>query len=82
MVRINQVATTIPLTRIGATSEQLGIEGRWSLQQLATQEEILQGLFPDLGESSYDNWDYQQHDALLAFMNQRMLTAPFKPRRI
>ena len=26
-----------------------GIEGRWSLQQLAAREEILQELFPDLG---------------------------------
>ena len=55
---------------------------RWSLQQLAAREEILQELSPDLGESSYDNWDYQQHDALLTFMNQRMLAAPSEPRHI
>ena len=60
----------------------LGIEGRWSLQQLAAREGILQELFPDLGESLYDNWDYQQQDALQAFMNQRMLAAPSEPRHI
>ena len=37
-----------------------------------------------MGRSSYDNWDYQQqqHDALQAFMNQRMLAAPSEPRHI
>ena len=59
-----------------------GIEGRWSLQQLAAREEILHELFPDLGESSYENWDYQQQDTLQAFMNQRMLAAPSEPRHI
>ena len=49
---------------------------------MAAREEILRELFPDLGESSYDNWDYQQHDALLAFMNQHMLAAPSEPRHI
>ena len=33
-------------------------------------------------ESSYDNWDYQQHETLLAFMNQCMLAAPTEPRHI
>ena len=59
-----------------------GIEGRWSLQQLAAREAIHQELFPDLGESSYENWDYQQHDALQAFMDQRQLAAPSEPRHI
>ena len=59
-----------------------GIEERWSLQQLAAREEILRDLFLDLGVSSYGIWDYQQHDALLAFMNQHMLAAPTGPRHI
>ena len=59
-----------------------GIEGRWGLQQLIAREEILQELFPDLGESSYENWDYQQQDALQAFMDQRQLAAPTEPRHI
>ena len=58
------------------------MEGRWSLQQLAARQEILHDLFPDLGESSYENWDYQQHEALLAFMKQRMIAAPTEPRHI
>ena len=33
------------------------------------------------GRSGGD-WDYQQHDALLAFMNQRMLAAPTEPHHI
>ena len=33
--------------------------------------EILSDLFPDLGESSYENWDYQQSDVLLAIMLAR-----------
>ena len=47
MVRINQVAPTIPLTRINATSERREYYGG------------LWELFSDLGESSYDNWNYQ-----------------------
>ena len=47
-----------------------------------TMEPAAIGLFPDLGESSYNNWDYQHHEALLAFMNQRMLAAPTEPRHI
>jgi hypothetical protein len=39
-------------------------------------------LFPDLGESSYDDWDYQQSEVLLAFKNQRMLAAPDEIRHI
>ena len=39
-------------------------------------------LFPDLGESSYEDWDFQQANVLLAFMNQRMLAAPDETRHI
>ena len=30
-------------------------------------------LFPDLGESVYENWDFKQAEVLMAFLNQRML---------
>ena len=50
-----------------------GIEGRWGTLQDGARREILSDLFPNLGESSYENWDYQQGDVLLAFMNQRMI---------
>jgi hypothetical protein len=42
----------------------------------------LSDLFPDLGESSYENWDFKQGDVLLAFMNQRMIAAPDEPQHI
>jgi hypothetical protein len=38
--------------------------------------------FPDLGESSYENWDFKQADVLMAFLNQRMLAAPDETRHI
>jgi hypothetical protein len=60
----------------------VGIEGRWGTQQLGARHEILSDLFPDLGESSYEDWDFQQGNVLLAFMNQRMLAAPDETRHI
>jgi len=51
------------------------------IQQLGAHREILSDLFPDLGESIYEDWDYQQGD-VLAFMNQRMLAAPDETRHI
>ena len=39
-------------------------------------------LFPDLGESVYENWDFKQADVLMAFLNQRMLAAPDETRHI
>ena len=32
-----------------------GIEGRWGTLQDGARREILSDLFPDLGESSYEN---------------------------
>ena len=46
-----------------------GIEGRWGALQLASRQETLSDLFLDLGESVYENRDFQQGDVLLAFMN-------------
>ncbi len=51
-----------------------GIEGRC--------QGTLSELFPDLGESSYENWDFKQADVLMAFLNQRMLAAPDETRHI
>ena len=48
----------------------------WGISQAGHRHEILSDRFPDLGESSYEDWDYQQSDVLLAFMNQRMLARP------
>ena len=59
-----------------------GIEGRWGALQLAARHGTLSELFPDLGESVYDNWDFQQADVLMAFLNQRMLAAPDETRHI
>ena len=59
-----------------------GIEGRWGALQLAGRQGTLSDLFPDLGESSYENWDFKQGDVLMAFMNQRMLAAPDETRHI
>ena len=42
----------------------------------------LSDLFPDLGESVYENWDFKQADVLMAFLNQRMLVAPDETRHI
>ena len=39
-------------------------------------------LFPNLGESSYEDWDYQQSNVLLSFMHQRILAAPDETRHI
>ena len=50
-----------------------GIEGRWGALQLAARHGTLSELFPDLGESVYENWDFKQADVLMAFFNQRML---------
>ena len=46
-----------------------GIEGRWGPLQFEARHGTLSDLFPDLGESTYENWDLQQGDVLLAFMN-------------
>ena len=46
-----------------------GIEGRWGALQLAARQGTLSELFPDLGESSYENWDFKQADVLMAFLN-------------
>ena len=67
---------------LAAARTAWGIEGRWGIQQLGARLEILSDLFPDLGESSYEDWDFQQGDVLLAFMNQRMLAAPEETRHI
>ena len=45
-------------------------------------QETLYDLFPYLGESVYENWDFQQGDVLQSFMNQRMLAAPDESRHI
>ena len=45
-------------------------------------QKILADLFLDLGESSYEDCDYQQSDVVLAFMNQRMLAVPDETRHI
>ena len=82
MAHINHHSTHDDRRDFRAARALWGIEGRWSLQQLSAREEILQELFPDLGESSYENWDYQQNDALQAFMDQRQLAAPTEPRHI
>ena len=39
-------------------------------------------LFPNLGESPYEDWDYQQSIVLLSFMHQRILAAPDETRHI
>ena len=36
-----------------------GIEGRWGALQPGARHEILSDLFPDLGESSYKDWDFR-----------------------
>ena len=54
-----------------------GIEGRWGALQLAARQGTLFELFPDLGESSYENWDFKQSP-----LNQRMLAAPDETRHI
>jgi hypothetical protein len=59
-----------------------GIEGRWGALQLAARQGTLSELFPDLGESSYENWDFKQADVLMAFLNQRMLAEPDETRHI
>ena len=59
-----------------------GIEGRWGALQLAARQGTLSDLFPDLGESVYENWDFKQADVLMAFLNQRMLAAPDETRHI
>jgi hypothetical protein len=59
-----------------------GIEGRWGALQLAVRQETLSDLFPNLGQSVYENWDFQHGDVLLAFINQRMLSAPDETRHI
>ena len=59
-----------------------GIEGRWSALQLAARQETLSDLFPDLGESVYENWDFQQGDILQSFIKQRMLAAQDETRHI
>ena len=46
---------------------------------MGDRHKILSDLFPDLGESSYEDWDYQQSNVLLAFMNQRVHAAPEIP---
>ncbi len=48
----------------------MGIEGRWGAFQLAARQRTLSELFPDLGKSSYENWDFKQADVLMAFLNQ------------
>ena len=53
-----------------------GIEGRWGALQLAVRHGTLSDLFPDLGESTYENWDLQQGNVLQAFMDQRVRAAP------
>jgi hypothetical protein len=53
-----------------------GIEGRWGALQLEARQGTLSDLFPDLGESAYDNWDLQQGDVLQSFMDQRERAAP------
>jgi hypothetical protein len=65
-----------------ATRAAWGIEGRWGALQLAARHGTLSELFPDLGESSYENWDFKQADVLMAFLNQRMLAAPDETRHI
>jgi hypothetical protein len=57
-------------------------DAAWGIQQPGARHEILSDLFPDLGESSYADWDFQQSDVLLTFMNQRMLAAPEETRHI
>jgi hypothetical protein len=59
-----------------------GIEGQWGALQLAARQGTLSELFPDLGESSYENWDFKQADVLMAFLNQQMLAAPDETRHI
>ena len=41
---------------------------RWDTHQPEARQEILSDLFPDLGKSSSEDWDYQQSNVLLAFM--------------
>jgi len=45
-------------------------------QQHGARHAILSDLFPDLGESTYENWDFTQADVLMALLNLRMLAAP------
>ena len=59
-----------------------GIGGRWSLQQLAAREDILQELFPDLGESSYDNWDYQHRPSRVISGRWTVLWRTLRPTRL
>ena len=54
----------------------MGIEGRWGTLQLEARHGTLSDLFPDLGESTYENWDLQQGNVLQAFMDQRVRAAP------
>jgi len=81
MARTNQVVLAIPLARLCSRRSFMGDRGTMGHQPTWAGQEILADLFLDLGESSYGDWDYQQSDVLLAFMNQRMLAAISGQRR-
>ena len=68
--------------RLRRRTSCVGIEGRRGALQLAARHGTLAELFPDLGESVYENWDFKQADVLMAFLNQRMLAAPDETRHI
>ena len=89
------IEPTIQLMRIGATMSRtscMGDRGTMGTLQHGACHEILSDLFldlgeslhpfPDLGESTYENWDFKQGDVLMAFLNQRMLAAPDETRHI
>ena len=59
-----------------------GIEGRWGALQLEARHGTLSDLFPDLGESTYENWDLQQGDVFQALMDQRVRAAPDETQHI
>jgi len=48
----------------------------------AARHEILSDLFPDVGESAYENWDLQQGDVLQSLMDQRVRAAPDETQHI
>ena len=72
---INPVERTIQLMEIGSTSPPHEL-------QLEAHQGTLFDLFPDLGESAYENWDLQQGDALQSFTDQGVRAAPDETQHI
>ena len=66
---------------IGSTSPH-ELRGGSRDDGLEARQGTLFDLFPDLGESAYENWDLQQGDVLQSFMDQRVRAAPDETQHI